>query len=323
MYFTMRFFLYLYIKIVKMECLDKLIGISQRDCNCPAIKGGKESKSGYYFDESAYSFDLQQWVDVVGCEDVEDTINGFISNAKEILVREFSIKMNEGLNYKREPINVNFGELTGRKVSLKAGDEIVFLIQSKSRGAGAKMILEEFDFDEDYFQVTIAEREVENGKRAEVEIIVDVLQDVEMIDTKNSCSTCSSSIRKNKGISVTSYLNGNVKSRQMFGFNFDVSIKCSYRDVLCRALEDKEVEQTVGLILQKIAVREGLKYIVNSNDFDRYTVINTDIRTDNIHKLKAEYMRDIEEWLIPTLRIEDSFCFGCKNKKSRISKSWF
>src|SRR5690625_6669635 len=55
------FFIYLYINIKIMECLKNIIGITRSYCNCPNIDKYRESESGYYFDESAYSYDMKQW----------------------------------------------------------------------------------------------------------------------------------------------------------------------------------------------------------------------------------------------------------------------
>ena len=313
------FFIYLYINIKIMECLKNIIGITRSYCNCPNIDKYRESESGYYFDESAYSYDMKQWEDVIGCQDLAETLYGFIENANRKLKRELSISLNKDRNFNRNPIVQHIGKETNKDIKLKEGDEIVIRVKSKSRGAGAYLNIKDI-VASDKIEFEDIEK-IDNNKANFIDIKGVVKEDVIIKDSTNGCSSCNA--RKNNGITVTGYLNGVAKSRSLFGITFNAEINCSYENIICNALENVDVKEVIGIIVQKIAVREGLKYLMRSNNFNRYTVMNTQVREEDVHALKAEYMRDIREWLIPMLGLDSSFCFGCSTKKRKITKSWF
>lgn len=311
--------MYLYVNIFNMECLENIIGVTRSHCNCPQIDDYRDSESGYYFDESAYSYDMRQWEDIIGCQDLSSTIKGFIDVAIEKIKREIAINLNEERNYKPTPISVQIGQSVGKRIKLFAGDTIVIAVKSVARGKGAVLDIENLEVDSNIQVDAIVSKS--NAKTTTLNIVANVLNDVEVIDTKSGCSTCASG--RKDGISVTTYRNGNAVSRSTLGFVFDAVVRCSYENVLCGALKDEDTKKTIGAIIQKIAVSEGLKYLIRSNNFSRYTVMNMEVREEDVHKLKSEYTRDIKEWLIPTLGLGDSICFGCKTEKRKISKSWF
>src|SRR5690625_5266931 len=102
-----------------MECLKNIIGITRSYCNCPNIDKYRESESGYYFDESAYSYDMKQWEDVIGCQDLAETLYGFIKNANRKLKRELSISLNKDRYFNRNPIVQHIGKETNKDIKME------------------------------------------------------------------------------------------------------------------------------------------------------------------------------------------------------------
>lgn len=308
-----------------MECLKDLIGITQSDCDCPEIGAlHKVSLSGYYFDKTAYSYDMRQWVEMFGCENVGVKINSFIENAHDILVRELSMAINERYEVLSDPVSVSFGKSASKTKTFSAGDQLRFMFSSIARGKGAMFNASIIDSNFPIGSVSISQtNNISNEGRNHIEVVVDVLQDIEIMNTRNDCGTCSGSTAKNNGFTINVYSNNNLVTKQLLGFKFELSVSCSIDSMICRLMESATSIKSLGAIVQKISIREGLKYIKNSYEFDRYTVMNVDVREDDIHKLKAEYLRDINSWLIPMLQLDKSICYPCGSEKNVIKKTWF
>ncbi len=310
-----------------MECLKGLIGITQNDCECLGDEIEEEFKtslSGYYFDESAYSVDIRQWQEIVGCQDLSEKINGFINNAGQILFREISITLNRVHDVRDNIAKLSMGVIGSRLEQVKEGDEFIFMFSSVARGKGARFFIENIanswtgDFD-----IEIESNEKDNERTSNIKVTVTALEDGTYIHTKSGCTSCPNSREKNQGFGLNLYKNGLLVKKSTAGFEFELSVNCTIEDAICQVMENKNQRKTLGAIIQKIAIREGLKYVKNTFNFDRFSVMNTEIREDDIHKLKAEYMRDINEWLLPNLKLDKTGCFPCDSSKGSIHKNWF
>lgn len=89
---------------MSLSCLDSLVGLSSRDCNCTSgsrPSGYDTSDSGYYLDDREYGFPVQDaLLATVDCG--EDSIWDMLDTARTQAIRDFKSDMQQALTETRD-----------------------------------------------------------------------------------------------------------------------------------------------------------------------------------------------------------------------------
>lgn len=95
---------------MSLTCLDTLVGLSSRDCNCVSgsrPSGYDTSDSGYYLDDREYGFPLADAL--LATQDCgEDSIWDMLSTARAQAIRDFKIDMQQALTEYRDSNIINW-----------------------------------------------------------------------------------------------------------------------------------------------------------------------------------------------------------------------
>lgn len=95
---------------MSLSCLDTLVGLSSRDCNCTSgsrPSGYATSDSGYYLDDREYGFPVQDAL--LATQDCgEDSIWAMLSTARSQAIRDVKLDMQQALTDRRESRVINW-----------------------------------------------------------------------------------------------------------------------------------------------------------------------------------------------------------------------
>lgn len=101
---------------MSLSCLDTLIGLSSRDCNCTSgsrPSGYATSDSGYYLDDREYGFPVQDAL--IATQDCgEDSIWDMLATARTQAVRDLKVDMQQALTEVRDSNIINWRGTIGK-----------------------------------------------------------------------------------------------------------------------------------------------------------------------------------------------------------------
>lgn len=334
-------------------CLEKLVGLSQSECECFDIDPElKESKSGLYLDEQE-GIDLELITNSLGCgEELEKAFEKIYKNAVNFFQTDLQVELGNHYKQNHSPYIGRIGEqkysgpltkvtetFLGLKINTKKieGASAVInkiLLYFNATGTinlkvyqGKDTLLKEYSINVVNGSTSFTPPEplvlplTNYGYSEDYYFVYDLPDGMKPMNNDVKCGCHGiESIRgvflTPSGIKGTSLLNYNADSHAM-GISLDASIGCSIENIICDLIVPDTIKRKVAIALwYKMSVLT-LDAVFGSREINFDTLSNGEYLYTRKKKFESLY-KAVIEWLGENIDMQTSDCFICNSSKQMV-----
>lgn len=331
-----------------IDCLKKAIGLSNRECDCLALETSEysnESESLYFVDDVFDGANLLELNDSLQCD---ETVMAILDKARQRAINEFITNLNAEISVHNTHLPIMdrfFGNIEkATKLMLQDIDTAGMSIKGRPEKARSTMTIHNVGLKVNSSEVvnvrldrngtvlktweinavngahiynadsiTVPLSDPNTNELYEYRLVYD-RGTIRPYETKIYCCGMVgdwADFANFKGITITGGTS-TYHEKTMWGLTAKITIQCNQNWMCGMDYMTDPWARTMAKVIQLMSIQNVYKYIINSNEINRFTLMPPEAITTRMQELSDQIKIRMEKYLSVKLPNGALDCYACK-----------